>query len=439
MEQRMSTPEEVEDTEAKGESVTEDLAEELGIDKLRPGCCGSVALQAAGAALCGSFLFGYCLAVLNTSFLTINAEYGWCDVPAQSDCDNSVTLGSLINTAVFIGATFGAIITQWFIYLGCRTNMLMSFGVIAVGTICCLVSNSFAALFWGRLFVGYGVGITSLVTPMYIAEISPAHVRGSYGTLHQLTICVGIFLSILIGLPFSSVPQSDDDGWADWTPPSFDKAWWRVMLGLTILPCLIGGFLLGKKFKFETPHYYVEKGDMRTAEILLRVLHAKEDISEELGDIQRGALEGKMARENGMTLWKALANSEYRFAIAVGVLLCSFFQLSGLNVFTTQSNALFATAGLEGTLVTVMSTLLTFANVVMVLPAVWLIEKLGRRSLMLAGTIGQTLAILPSAILLWIDEDSSVTGWMSVASATLFACVFSCTYGPVFWVFLFEI
>eukprot|EP01069_Polyplicarium_translucidae_P010054 Polyplicarium_translucidae@DN3356_c0_g1_i2.p1 len=198
--------------EAKGECgpVTEGLAEELGIDKLRPGCCGSVALQAAGATLCGSFLFGYCLAVLNTSFLTINAEYGWCDVPAQSDCDNSVTLGALINTAVFIGATFGAIITQWFIYLGCRTNMLMSFGVIAVGTICCLVSNSFAALFWGRLFVGYGVGITSLVTPMYIAEISPAHVRGSYGTLHQLTICVGIFLSILI-LPSAILLWIDED------------------------------------------------------------------------------------------------------------------------------------------------------------------------------------------------------------------------------------
>eukprot|EP01069_Polyplicarium_translucidae_P002617 Polyplicarium_translucidae@DN2084_c0_g1_i1.p1 len=407
-------------------------------------CCGclSYVLQViAVAAGCGSFLFGFNLSLLNTSVNTIARDFKWCDYEGITDCSAATNYTAFVQTGVFIGAAIGSMTAGNFLFLGRRMCLLLSMSIFAFGIITSCVASAFPTLVWARLVVGYAVGVVSFICPMYIAEMSPADRRGTYGVLHQLAITVGIFVGVLIGLPFGS-PGEDltDEELREWELSTFDKIWWRVMLGLGIIPTVMSSYLLFKTYKFETPHYYVENRRMKDAEVLMKLLYNKDDVMTELMEIEKGYQDAKAAKDAGLSCGSAMGDSEYRWVIIVGCTLSAFQQLSGINVFITGSNELFADAGLDGTMVTVMSTILTLVNVLMTFPSLYLIEAMGRKSLMLMGTIGQLIGVLPGAIMMWImDDDHTPTQWVSIVGAIVFIVFFAVAYGPVLWVFLFEI
>lgn len=146
-----------------------------------------------------------------------------------------------------------------------------------------------------------------------------------------------------------------------------------------------------------------------------------------------------VAETSGLTLSKAMKIPIYRYVILVGCVLSAFQQVTGINVFITASNRLFEQARVSAGLVTVMTTILALVNVLMTFPSVYLIERLGRRTLLFIGTLGMGISVLPGAILPFAFPDKSFTTWVQVAGAILFIIFFAGTYGPVLWVYLFEI
>eukprot|EP01054_Gregarina_sp_Poly1_P004421 Gregarina_sp_Poly_1__4420@NODE_2384_length_2199_cov_2205_443246_g1518_i0_p1_GENE_NODE_2384_length_2199_cov_2205_443246_g1518_i0NODE_2384_length_2199_cov_2205_443246_g1518_i0_p1_ORF_typecomplete_len525_score54_42Sugar_tr/PF00083_24/6_3e95MFS_1/PF07690_16/2_3e14MFS_1/PF07690_16/1_6e11TRI12/PF06609_13/4e08TRI12/PF06609_13/5_9MFS_3/PF05977_13/2_1e05MFS_3/PF05977_13/0_018MFS_2/PF13347_6/1_6e03MFS_2/PF13347_6/8_1e07MFS_2/PF13347_6/21MFS_4/PF06779_14/1_4_NODE_2384_length_2199_cov_2205_443246_g1518_i078 len=409
-------------------------------------CCCSCfpyLLQLILVGCMGSFLFGINISLLNTAMNHISWEYQWCDflsgASGVTDCTAHKNYAAFMSTAVFIGAATGSMTGGVFLTFGRRGMMLIANAVFIFGTVSSCCANSFSALLWARLLVGYAVGLVSVVVPVYMSEVTPANVRGQYGVFHQLFITIGILIGTVIGLPLplaSPLPADDE------IPTEigiFAKVWWRVMLGFAIIPILLSCYLLGAVYQFETPHYYVERGNYGDAAMLFRRILKREDVTDVVNQVVKEIEESEAAKKAGMSLAVAWKRSDYRKVIVLGCAFSAFQQFGGINVFMASSTQLFLDAGLDGYMPTVMTVIMSLINSVMTLPAVPLIEKMGRKSLLLCGCIGMTISVAPAAICYWAIPDSDATMWLSIVGCLLFVIFFAATYGPILWVYLFEI
>lgn len=413
---------------------------------IRCACCNcfSFLLQLILVASSGSFLFGVNISLLNTSMDHISWELEWCDWRNGAEilnCDKQQNFKALVTTGMFIGAAIGSMTGGVFLSFGRRGMILLSMCVMMFGIVAQTCANSFSALLWARLLCGYAVGLLSVCVPLYMAEVCPSNVRGKYGVFHQLFITVGILVGTLIGMPLAfktPIPEGSNVG--DKDVDVFAKVWWRLMLGMCAVPTLLSAYCFGFVYTFETPTYYVERGSPQDAEQLLRLITGRNDVKDELQKIQEDVQQAKVANEAGMSLGQALKRSDYRFVIFYGCLLSAFQQFSGINVFMASSNDLFKEAGLSGKWPTIMSNIMNVVNCVMTFPAVPLIERLGRRTLLLGGSITMTIGVAPAAICYWALEDGSkITQWLALVGCMVFIIGFACTYGPILWVYLHEI
>lgn len=391
----------------------------------------------------GSFLFGFNISLLNTSIGYITWELQWCNFHNGKDaiqgCKSATNLQAFISTAIFIGAATGSMTGGFFTKYGRRGMILMSMIIFIIGMISSTTSNSFSALLWARLISGYAVGLVSFCIPTYMSEMTPAAVRGKFGVFHQLFITIGIVFGNLIGLPTAlSSPIPSGPG-PHPTIGGFASVWWRVMLGIGILPVIFIIYLFNSIYTFETPNYYIERGHYADAEQLLRRILRKDDVRVELKEISDEVETGRRAQEAGMKLSVAWGRPELRRVIIFGCVLSAFQQLGGINVFMASSTALFQEAGLRGSWPAIMTIIMSVVNCLMTLPAVPLIEKMGRRSLMVIGTISQTISVLPAAVMYWVNEDSPITTWLAIIGCFGYIVFFAATYGPILWVYLFEI
>jgi SP family sugar:H+ symporter-like MFS transporter len=413
--------------------------------KLTCACCGffSFLMQCILVACMGSFLFGFNISLLNTSIGYITWEYQWCDFLGEEEiggCSTATNFQAFISTAIFIGAAIGSMTGGVFMSYGRRGMILLSMCVFIFGIISSVCANSFSALLWARLVCGYAVGLVSVCVPSYLSEVTPPTVRGQYGVFHQLFITIGIVFGNLIGLPTALSSPIPSDAGPHELIDTFSQVWWRFMLGVGILPVLLIMYLLMKVYTFETPHYFIENNHYGDAEMLLRKLLDKPDVKEELKAITDEIEAGARARAAGMSLGVAWGRSDFRKVIIFGCVLSAFQQLGGINVFMASSTQLFKDAGLTGSWPAVMTVIMSLINCLMTLPAVPLIEKMGRRSLMVIGTIAQTLSVLPATICYWaLEEDSDVTMWLAIVGCLGYIIFFAATYGPILWVYLFEI
>jgi len=383
--------------------------------------------------LFGSLLFGFNISILNTSINTIASDFNWCEVNGQIDCNSAVLKSSFINSAVIIGAAVGAMAAARVLKFGCRTVTSYTMIVFFAGVFVSVVAEGYVWLMMGRIIVGFGVGIMSVVSPTYIAEITPAMSRGKYGTLHQICVTLGNFIAVLLGLPLTVLPKPPPPGWL---LPSFDKVWWRVMLGIGIVPVAFAVFTFIYCFTFETPFHYVSQGRRQDAHDILVLLRNSTDIETELAEIERTINSGggcsKLPVVDIFRKWK------YFRILAIGVVLSAGQQFVGINAFMTASNKLFIQAGLTGSIVTGMSCVLTGLQVVMTIPAMFLVEHLGRRKLLLFGLSGMIVSVTPATVGLWMFPNSSVTASFAIAGAFGFIIFFGLSYGPLCWIYIFE-
>eukprot|EP00920_Eleutheroschizon_duboscqi_P031400 GHVT01075880.1.p1 GENE.GHVT01075880.1~~GHVT01075880.1.p1 ORF type:complete len:600 (-),score=65.21 GHVT01075880.1:2518-4317(-) len=401
-------------------------------------CCFSTVVQLVLIACTASFQFGYCLSMLNTSKAWILVDFGACEGDPNGTahtCKDAQVQGSLFVTSLMFGACVGCFVGGRVTDIGRRWALISAHWVFVFGGLMSAISDGWMSLVFARTVVGVGVGMAAVCPSMYIAEMSPSHSRGRFGAFHQLSITIGLLAGNLLGLAFGGEPLDI----AGLKLSAFQRFWWRFMLATSPMLSLVAIILLTFIYNVETPHFLFEKNKLKTAKALLCELHAKEDISQELCEIQGAVTTMAVLRKKSLTVWSALGKKIYRRVILIACTMALLQQLSGINMLMSNSNKLFASLHLHPSTVTYISIGMSLLNVLITIPAIFLVDHLGRRTLMLAGTLGQALSLLLGAVGNWIDPSSDVVRWLSVTSTYLFVVFFAIGYGPVLYVFLHEI
>ena len=380
-------------------------------------------LSIAISAALGGFLFGYDTAVINGAVSSIEATF---QISAS-------VLGFTVSSAL-LGSAAGAMGAGWLAdRIGRRPSMLLAavlFLLSSVGS--ALAPNLMDLVVW-RVLGGVAVGFASVLAPAYIAEISPASMRGRTGSLQQLAIVLGIFLSLLFNY-LIVLATPDQDPMSQLGP----MAAWRWMLMAEVVPALLYGFLVLRIP--ESPRYLVRTGDLDQARaVISRTIGEPTEtvidrIQASQGEGGGGSIRELFSRRSGLLpiVW-------------TGVLLAIFQQLVGINVIFYYSSDLWQSVGFSTTDSLSVSVITAVTNVVTTFLAIATIDRLGRRPLLLLGSVVMTISLgLMSStfsgapVVAGMPQLTGVSSWLALIAANVFVFAFGFSWGPVMWVLLGE-
>lgn len=373
----------------------------------RDGVSFFVAMVATIAAI-GGGLFGYDTGVISGAILYIKREFPIDDATE-----------GLVVSAVTAGALVAAMVAGVLADRGGRRVTNIAAGVVfAIASLLCSVANGIPTLVAGRFLVGCGIGLTSVGGPMYIAEASPARVRGSFVSLFQLAVTVGILLAYIAGAALAAAEA------------------WRWMLGLAAVPGLL--LAIGMAFMPESPRWLVKQGRRRDARAVLVQIdpHGNPDVA--LAELERD-----LAAE-GQGSWGELFHRTLRPALVVGAGLAVFQQVTGINAVIYYAPQIFQAAGFASDLTSLAATTgIGVINVLATFIAIGLVDRAGRKPLLIAGVLGMavTLAVLGLAFHSEGGGTSS-SGSLGIITAVCLAAYivfFAFSLGPIVWLMISEI
>ncbi|KAL2966568.1 hypothetical protein AAZX31_16G124600 [Glycine max] len=323
--------------------------------------------------------------------------------------------GSLSNVGAMVGATVSGQLAEYF---GRKGSLIVAAIPNIFGWLAISIAKDTSLLFMGRLLEGFGVGIISYVVPVYIAEVSPRTMRGSLGSVNQLSVTIGIMLAYLLGLFVN----------------------WRILAMLGIIPCAV--LIPGLYFIPESPRWLADMGMIEKFEASLQTLRGPNvDITMEAQEIQ-----GSLVSNNKADTLKFgdLTRRRYWFPLMVGIGLLVLQQLSGINGVFFYSSKIFASAGISS------SDAATFGlgamQVAMTGIATSLLDRSGRRMLLILSSSIMTLSLLLVAAAFYLEgvvtDDSNVhevLAMLSVMGLVALVIGFSLGVGPIPWIIMSEI
>ncbi len=361
-------------------------------------------MTAAVAAL-GGLLFGYDTGVISGALLFI-----------REVMHLSPTLQGIVVGIALLGAAIGAATAGYLSDLSGRRRVILGAGLLFIaGAAICAVAQTVVILLIGRLLVGLAIGVASMLTPLYLAEISPASDRGAIMSLNQLCITGGILVSYLVGFALAGAAEG-----------------WRWMLALGALPGMI--LAVGMLFLPESPRWLAGHGRMGDAEKVLRHLRGAADVSEELTGLRTD-----LAREGRLASVKELFAQRVRRPLMIGVGLAMFQQITGINTVIYFAPTIFQSAGLSSAATAILATAGVGAvNVVMTIVAIRLIDRLGRRQLLFWSLGGMAVTLFVLALAFSGGAFGSLA-WIAVLSVAAYVGFFAIGLGPVFWLLIAEI
>jgi SP family arabinose:H+ symporter-like MFS transporter len=290
------------------------------------------------------------------------------------------------------------------------------------------VSPEIAGLVNARLLGGTGVGIASMLAPLYIAEISPPHVRGRLIALYQFAITVGVVATYLTNALLLHVAQSaaESAGPGIWRWLFVDEVW-RGMFLLGAAPAVVFWLLLA--LVPESPRWLTKQGKPDEARAILARVGGAEQAAREMAEIQE-----TIAHESGSL--GQLFRKGMRLRLLIGVVLPFFSQIVGINAIIYYGPRIFEVAGYGRADALSTQVLFGLVNTVFTVFAMWKVDQLGRRPLLLAGIAGTSVAMALCGLLFYTGMSQSP--WLIVLCAVYLAC-FSFSYGPVCWIIVSEI
>eukprot|EP00698_Gefionella_okellyi_P009332 TRINITY_DN2366_c0_g1_i3.p1 TRINITY_DN2366_c0_g1~~TRINITY_DN2366_c0_g1_i3.p1 ORF type:complete len:482 (-),score=108.48 TRINITY_DN2366_c0_g1_i3:1101-2546(-) len=327
-------------------------------------------------------------------------------------------LTALMIIGAAVGAAVGGFIMEKF---GRKRSGQAAGAAITLGSVLLVASVSWVMLGIGRFIAGLGVGIESVVIPVYVAEIAPARLRGSVVTLHQLFITVGILVAYSVDLAFDKVNNG-----------------WQWVLGLTMIPAI--ALLIGMLLLPETPRWLAQKGRTEEAHQVLQKLspadgqQAETDAAEILVEIE-GVLKDPLRLKDSCA-------PHVRPLFIVGVGLMLFQQLVGVNIFVYYIPFMFYSITEARTDALLMAIVMGSVNVVMTVPALFLVDKFGRRRLLLAGAAAMCVVWCACTFTFigFIEAGNSDQAWWClVLFASVYMAAFAISWGPVPWVIAAEV
>ena len=362
-------------------------------------------LIAAVAAL-GGLLFGYDTGVISGALIFIRQVMSL-----------SPTMQGVVVAIVLAGAAFGAATVGYLSDRAGRRQVILGAGLLFIaGAAISAVAQGAAVLVIGRFLVGLAIGVASMLTPLYLAEIAPASDRGAIVSLNQLCITAGILVSYLVGYALSGATGG-----------------WRWMLALGAVPGMV--LSVGMLVLPESPRRLAGHGRIFDAENVLRRLRGTADVSQELATLRRD-----IARENcKLTSSWELLSPRLRRPLVIGVGLAMFQQITGINTVIYFAPIIFQAAGLSSAATSILATAgVDAVNVVMTIVSIWLIDRLGRRQLLhwSLGGMAATLFVLSGV---FFASTSGESAWMAVISVAAYVSFFAVGLGPVFWLLIAEI
>jgi len=368
-------------------------------------------------ATMGGLLFGFDMAVISGVLPFVKEQF------SLSAAEEGWFVSSALVGAIGGVAFSGELSDRWG-----RKNLLFTsailFLVSAIGT---AGAPSFILLIIARMLGGIGVGVASIVAPLYISEIAPAAVRGRLVTFYQLAITLGILVAYLtnagllnISLASGGISRGGLLGYL-----IIDQVW-RSMFGLEALPAVL--FLLGLLLVPESPRWLIQKGQVAEGIQILSKITSKADAEKDALNIQR-----TLKQETGS--YKELFAPGVRKALLIGLLLPLFSQFSGVNAVIYYGPRILNDAGIDMSNALMGQVIFGVANFLFTLIAVWKVDKLGRRPLYLIGSAG-------AAISLFLTGYSFYSGGSNIlllVSIILFLACFAFSIGPLKFVIAAEI
>jgi SP family sugar:H+ symporter-like MFS transporter len=383
----------------------------------------SYVLGLSGVAALGGFLFGFDSAVIN----------GTVDALASAFGTRAATTGFAV-ASVLIGCAIGAFTAGRVADLrGRRPTMLLNAVIFLIGAFASGAAGSAGFFIGSRLLGGLAIGAASVLAPMYISEIAPAAIRGRLASLQQMAIVLGLFFAFLSNDILARIA-----GGAKATLWLGAPAW-RWMFWMEAVPA--AAFLVGILFIPESPRYLVARGRKDEARRVFARIGGDADA------LVRQVEEG-LRGEHRPRLSDVLVPGSGRLAPVVwlGIGLAVFQQLVGINIIFYFGEVLWKAAGATEQWALRINLLTGLVNILATIPAIVLIDRLGRKPLLLAGSIGMAVTLGAMALIFGgagtgpdgkplLTHGAAIAG---LASANLYIVAFAMSWGPVMWVLLGE-
>jgi len=378
----------------------------------------------SAVAAIGGFLFGFDSGVINGT------------VSALGNAFNSSSVATGFNVAsVLLGCALGALAAGPMAdKFGRRAIMIITAIIFAISAFGSGISESSAEFIFYRLFGGLGIGAASVLAPAYIAEVAPPALRGRLATLQQLAIVLGLFAAFL-----SNYLIADAAGSAQ-NILMLDIAAWRWMFWAELVPAVL--FLVGVLFIPESPRYLVAQGKVDDAKTVFSKI-SNDNVDAQISDVKRSLHSDTKPSIRDLFID---GSKKVHPIVWVGVALSVFQQFVGINVVFYYGSELWQAAGFDESQSLFINVLAGTTNIVSTFIAIALVDKIGRKPLLLVGSIGMFISL---SVLTYIfgsaglDEAGKLAlsdnmGTFALIMANLFVVFFGLSWGPVVWVLLGE-
>ena len=352
-------------------------------------------------AALGGLLFGFDLSIISGT-VRFFSEYFQLDEIGTGWAVGCINLGSAI------GALISGKLSD---RLGRKRTLLICaflFGLTGIGT---GWAENFSVFIAFRMFSGIAVGAAAMVCPMYIAEISPAPLRGRLVAFYQLAITAGILLAYLSNYLLLNTGENN----------------WRWMFSSQAVPSLL--FFFGLFIVFESPRWLIRKSKTAEAEAILTRIGGHDYAKEETISIARSF--SHEIKENVKDIFKP----DVAFILFLGILIAVFSQLTGQNSLFSYAPEIFKQAGMPEDTAFLQSVILGFINFLFTFIAIATIDKFGRKKLLMMGSV----LLFIDALALGYAFYAQLPGIWVLSFVLAFIAIYASTLGPVTWVILSEI
>jgi MFS transporter, SP family, galactose:H+ symporter len=369
-------------------------------------------LIAVGAVIMlAGALFGYDQGVISGALTGIQKQF-----------HVGTLLLEVITSWVTLGAMAGALLAGWMAdRLGRRLTIIAAAILFVIGALCEALAPGTPILVFGRLVVGFGVGVASVAAPLYASELAPARIRGRMISLYQLAITMGIFVAYF----------------ADYLLTHGDR--WRMMLGISAVPAALLFFAILPLP--DSPRWFVKMGRHDEARAALDKVEQGRDIDAELAEME------ELNRNEAAGGWKAVFAPAWRKPLVIGVVLAVLQQFTGINAIIYYADKIFAAAGYATPASQSLATLWAIGavNVISTFVAVAWVDRFGRKPLLIAGSVGMCASlVVVGAMFEKLGSGShsgggSTTGIVTLVGLVVFIASFAFSLGPVVWTIINEV